>query len=234
MLLTSVLLPTVDASSERRVAVAGATGLIGSHLLQLLCRDPGVAAVHALARRPPDFTNPKLSVHVIDFTAPLKLPPLDEIYLALGTTIKAAGSRAAFRAIDLDANLAVARAAQEAGATRVGLVSALGAHPASRIFYNRIKGELEQTLATLTFETLVIARPSLLRGDRTALGQSRRPGEEWANRFDACLRPLIPRRWRAIDSADVAAALAWAVRRSRGRVILLSEAMQGAGCRGGF
>lgn len=148
----------------RRVAVAGATGLVGQHLLQRLCRDPAVAQVHALTRRVPGFEDPKLSAQLINFAQAFELPPLDEIYLALGTTLKAAGSQVAMRAIDLDANLAVARAARAAGATRAGLVSALGANPDARLFYSRLKGELEQALAELGFEALVIARPAPLAG----------------------------------------------------------------------
>lgn len=212
----------------RNVAVAGATGLIGRHLVQQLCADPSVATIHALARRELDITNPKLVTHRVDFSALPELPPLDEVYLALGTTIKAAGSQAAFRAVDLDANLAVARAAHAAGARRIGLVSALGANARSRIFYNRIKGELEQALAALDLDALVIARPSLLRGDRAVLGQAERAGEVWGARLDTLLRPLIPRHLRAIDAADVAASLVQQVPGAHERVLLSSDAMQDA------
>jgi len=156
------------------------------------------------------------------------LPALDEVYLALGTTIKIAGSRERFRAVDFDANLAVARAAQAAGARRAGLVSALGAQARSSVFYSRVKGELEEALAALGFDALVIAQPSMLRGDRDALGQPERTGERWAARADRLLGPLIPRKLRAIDAADVAAALAREVPRAQGRVVLTSAAMQGA------
>jgi len=215
-------------TKNRDVAVAGATGLVGRNLVQRLCADPSVATVHALARRDLDVADAKLVLHKVDFSTLPELPPLDEVYLALGTTIKTAGSQAAFRAVDLDANLAVARAAHAAGARRIGLVSALGANAGSRIFYNRIKGELEQVLATLDLEALVIARPSLLRGDRAGLGQAERPGEVWGARLDALLRPVIPRRLRAIDAADVAASLAQQVPRAQGRVVLSSDQMQGA------
>ncbi len=222
---------TVTAK-PRNVAVAGATGLVGRNLVQRLCADHSVATVHALARRELDITDPKLVTHRVDFSALPELPPLDEVYLALGTTIKTAGSQAAFRAVDLDANLAVARAAHAAGARRIGLVSALGANAGSRIFYNRIKGELEQVLATLDLDALVIARPSLLRGDRAVLGQAERAGEVWGARLDAVLRPLIPRPWRAIDAADVAASLVRQVPGAHGRVLLSSAAMQDASQRG--
>ena len=212
----------------RRVAVAGATGLVGCCLVQQLCAEPSVTVVHALARRPLDGAHPKLQMHVVDFAALPALPPLDEAYLALGTTIKQAGSQAAFRAVDFDANLTVARAAQAAGARRAGLVSAMGANAKSGVFYSRVKGELEDALAALGFDALVIARPSMLRGDRAVLGQPARAGElRWA-RLDAALRPLIPANYRAIDAADVAAALRRQLPTAYGRVVLPSGAMQGA------
>lgn len=218
----------MTAAKLRSVAVAGATGLIGRQLVQRLCADPGVARVYALARRVLEVADPKLVALPVDFSALPELPAVDEVYLALGTTIKVAGSQAAFQAIDLDANLAVARAAHAAGARRIGLVSAMGANAESRVFYNRVKGQLEQALAQLDLDALVIARPSLLRGDRAALGQAVRRGEVWGDRVDRVLRPLIPRAWRAIAAADVAAALAHAVPRAQGQRVLSSGAMQGA------
>ncbi len=138
-----------------------------------------------------------------------------------------AGSQAAFRAIDFDANLAVARAAKAAGARRVGLVSAMGADARSRIFYSRVKGELEEALSALGFEGIVIARPSFLAGDREALGQPARTGEKVGLRVSALLRPLIPANYRAIAAIDVARALLARVPAARGRVVVLSGAMQG-------
>ena len=200
----------------RRVAVAGASGLVGRALVARLCADPGVAQVHALVRRPLALPQARA------------LPPLDEVYLALGTTIRQAGSRAAFRAIDLDATLALAQAALAAGARRVGLVSALGAEASSRVPYNRIKGEVELALAALPFSGCVIARPSLLLGDRDALGQPRRFGERMAARLDRWLRPWIPAPYRAIAADDVAAALVAAVPQATGLRVLASAQMQGA------
>ena len=215
----------------RVVAVAGATGLVGRALVARLCADPSVARVHALVRRAPgadDATDARVRVQVVDFGRLPPLPALDEAYLALGTTIRVAGSEAAFRAVDLDANLAVARAALAAGARRIGVVSAIGADPQARVFYSRVKGELERALDALPLEALVIARPSLLLGDRDALGQPRRAGERLAIVLDRWLRPLLPARYRGIAAIDVAAALAAAVPRARGRQVLASDAMQGA------
>jgi len=139
-----------------------------------------------------------------------------------------AGSRDAFRAVDFDANLAVARAALAAGARRIGVISAMGADASSRVFYNRVKGELEQALSALPLEALVIARPSLLLGDRGRLGQPHRRGEHLGARLDRWLGPLLPARLRAISAEDVAAALVATVPQARGRQILDSARMQGA------
>ena len=217
----------IQFSSKRVVALAGATGLVGQAILRGLLADVSVTAVHALGRREPGFPHPKLTAHVVDFKALPPLPALDEVYLALGTTIKAAGSRDAFRAVDFDANLAAARAALAAGARRAGLVSAMGANAKSRIFYNRVKGETEEALARLQFEGLVIARPSLLVGDREALGQPARPAEKVATAFSRFLGTLVPANYRPVAAADVARALLSRVPAARGRSVLPSGEMAG-------
>jgi uncharacterized protein YbjT (DUF2867 family) len=215
-------------TSARSVALAGATGLVGRELLAGLLADADVAEVHALARRPLQTRHPKLVEHVVDFRAVPTLPALDEVYLALGTTIKVAGSQEAFRAVDYEANLAVARAARAAGARRAGLVSAMGANARSSVFYNRVKGELEEALAREGFDALVIAQPSLLLGDRESLGQPARPVETFMRRADGLMRHLLPRKLRPIDVRDVAAALLAQVPHASGRVVLSSGDMQGA------
>jgi len=199
---------------------------VGRQILQGLLDDESVAAVHALVRRPLGVQDPRLTVHTVDFAALPALPPIDEAYLALGTTIQVAGSQEAFRALDFTANLAVARAAQAAGARRIGLVSAMGADAGSRIFYSRVKGELEDALASLGFEGLVIARPSLLVGDREALGQPERAGEKIGLHAGRWLKPLIPANFRPITAAQVARALLRYVPVARGHRVLLSGEMQ--------
>lgn len=210
----------------RTALLAGATGLVGREILQGLLADGSIAAVHVLARRPLPGTHPKLQVHIVDFAALPPLPRVDEVYLALGTTIKVAGSQAAFRAVDFDANLAVARAARAAGASRLGLVSAMGANAQSSVFYSRVKGELESALAGLGYEAVVVARPSMLAGDRAALGQPERGGEQLALKVSRWLRPLVPANYRSIQAADVARALLRAVPAVQGQQVLLSGAMQ--------
>ncbi len=187
--------------------LAGASGLVGRALLTQLL-DEG-DTVHALLRRDvADLpASPRLQKHLIDFAKPGKLPSADALYIALGTTIKVAGSKQAFRAVDFDAVVNVARAAKAAGVKRVAVVSALGASAQSGVFYNRVKGEMEVVLATLGFERVVIARPSLLAGARAALGQAPRRGEQWTLALLAPLSALIPASVRPIDAAVVARAM---------------------------
>ena len=208
----------------RTVALAGATGLIGREILRGLVADPGVSAIHVLVRRAV-AGDAKVTAHIVDFTALPALPRIDEVYLALGTTIKVAGSQPAFRAVDYDANLAVARAALAAGAKRAGLVSAMGASARSGIFYSRIKGELEDALRALPFEGLVIARPSFLAGNREELGQPVRRGEGIAIAASRILGPLFP-NYRSVPAAAVARALLTRVPAAAGCEIVLSGAMR--------
>ncbi|WP_457421048.1 NAD(P)H-binding protein [Roseateles sp. P5_E7] len=182
--------------------IAGATGLVGRALRAEL---PDAIA---LARKP----QPGLAV--VDYTRPesfAALPAPQRLFIALGTTMAQAGSQAAFRAADFDAVVAVARAARERGATRCGLVSALSADARSGVFYNRVKGEAEDALIALGFERLVIARPSLLDGERAGLAQPSRAGEGWALRLSRPVAGLIPARWRPITPERVARALALAL-----------------------
>ena len=227
-----------------RVCVAGATGLVGQALLMRLLRVPQVRQLTGLVRNAKsglalpkgcqpqvvDFATlgqpgaARLSAAALPATA---LPPTDWAFCCLGTTIKVAGSQAAFRAVDFDAVLAFARAAQAAGASRLGVVSALGADVKSSVFYNRVKGEMEQALAGLGLPHLVIARPSLLLGERSALGQPGRPGERLAQALMPAVGWLIPRKLRPISADTVAAALLSALADAApGTTVLESDALQ--------
>ncbi len=188
-----------------RVLLAGASGLVGGHLARQLA-GPQRQLLLPL-RRPHARLLALPGAQALSWPLPASLPPVDLAISALGTTIAAAGSQAAFRAIDHDAVLALAQAALHAGARRFGLVSALGADPRSAVFYNRVKGELEHALARLGFEQLVIAQPSLLLGERETLGQAPRRGEAIAQRLAPWLAPLTPARWRPIAAEQVARGL---------------------------
>ena len=213
-------------SSSRHVLVAGASGLIGREILKQLLAHDSVAAVHTVGRRELATQHPKLTQHVTDLQHLPPLPHLDECYIALGTTIKVAGSQQAFRAVDYDAVVNVAKAAKAAGATRLGVVSAMGASAKSGVFYSRVKGEMEDALAAMNFEALVIARPSMLAGDRESLGQPVRPGEGLALKVSNALGFIIPNNYRSIGVAKVANALLKTVPTAKGRRVMLSGEMQ--------
>lgn len=218
----------------RSLWLAGATGLVGHQALQQALADPALQTLHALVRRPwRGPTDHRLQTPAVDFAVLPALPPAGPeaaALCALGTTIKVAGSQAAFRAVDHDAVVAFAAAVRSAGVRRLALVSAMGADATSTVFYNRVKGETEAAVQALGFDTLVIARPSLLVGDRAALGQPLRAGERWGLAISRPLGALIPARWRPIEAATVARALWRAlVDAQPGVQVLESDALQRQG-----
>lgn len=202
-------------ASNPSVLLAGASGLVGHELLQLLLAQQPPCALHALVRRPLDPADDRVHWLRVDYARLPALPAATEAWCCLGTTIKQAGSQAAFRAVDFDAVLAFAGAARAAGVRDFGVVSALGANAGSRVFYNRVKGEMEAALGGLGFARLLIARPSILLGDRAALGQPVRPGERVAQRLSGPLALLIPQRLRPIAARTVARGMLAALRTQR-------------------
>lgn len=216
------------ADHGRVVLVAGATGLVGRAILADLLADKTVTAVHCVGRRALELKHAKLITHVVDFAALPALPKVDECFIALGTTIKVAGTQEAFRALDLKAVEAVALAVKRSGATKLGVVSAMGASNQSPIFYNRVKGEMELSVARMGFQSLVIARPSLIDGDRAALGQAGRVGEGLGLKLARGLGVFLPANYKAIKAADIAHALIRHIKTGTpGVVTLMSGDMQG-------
>lgn len=212
------------------VWLAGATGLVGRALTKQLLAQHELQ-LHLLLRRaaPPTLpASPRLHAHTVDVGRPnllgAGLPAPDQVFISLGSTMAQAGSQQAFRAVDFDAVLNVARTAKAAGARSCAVVSALGADAQSKVFYNHVKGEAEQALRALGFERLVLARPSLLSGDRAALGQAARPGESWVLRLSQPLAPLIPARWRPIAADRVARAMCLAIAQDNGPLCVLESA----------
>lgn len=201
--------------------LAGATGLIGQ---AVVTQWAGPGTLHLLVRRALPVPGAHCQAHVVDFSALPALPSSLAAICALGTTIKTAGSQAAFRAVDFDAVLAFAQAAKAAGVRRFAVVSALGASASSSNFYSRVKGEMETALGAQGFETLLIARPSLLTGNREALGQPRRSMEHLAMRLSAPLSALVPAAWRPIAAESVARALLRALAQAQPGVRILDNA----------
>ena len=194
---------------SRIALVSGASGLVGGHLLPLLLADAAYERVITLARRQVDTRHVKLDQRVLDLgalDAVADPPHVDDAFCCIGTTIKKAGSQEAFRRVDYDYVLAFARAAQRAGARQFLLVTALGADPASRIFYSRVKGEIEQAVRELPFQGIHIFRPSFLMGERAEARLAERIGVPVAR----VVAPLLIgplRRYRPIKAADVARAM---------------------------
>lgn len=210
--------------------LAGASGLVGGSLLAQLLASSAYDEVVALVRRPLAVAHPKLRQVVVDY-AHLDLATAigraDDAFCCLGTTLKRAGSQAAFRSVDHDAVLAFARAAQRAGARRFFVVSSLGAAVDSRVFYNRVKGEMEAALRGRDFATLGIFRPSLLLGGRAEA----RWGERVGSLALTLLAPVLVGRWRryrAIPAEVVARAMlrCAAGTGARGVLTLGSEELQ--------
>ncbi|MFY0573803.1 oxidoreductase [Cystobacter fuscus] len=198
-------IPDMDTPT-RTALVAGASGLVGGWLLDSLLADSRYREVHSLGRRALPRQHPKLVQHTVDFArlGGEALPAAQDAFCCLGTTIKKAGSQEAFRAVDHDAVLAFAQAARAAGVQRFLVVTALGANARSRIFYNRVKGQVEEALASVGFESLVILQPSLLLGERP----ERRTGERAAAAVSRALAPLLrPLSSRPIEARTVARAM---------------------------
>lgn len=206
--------------TARRVLLAGATGLVGGELLRQLLADPRTLKLTVLSRsriEPPAGTaNGRFECQVADFGAIDALTPAlaDDAYCALGTTLAAAGSQRDFARVDLEFVVGFARYARRAGCTRFMLVSALGADPDSAVFYNRTKGEAERAIADLGFETVHLARPSLLLGPR----RESRPAESLGKALGRLLAPFLRgglRRYRPVEAREVAATLIAAAHRDR-------------------
>lgn len=208
----------------KSILLLGATGLVGRECLRLLVENDRFNRIVVLSRRPLDgeFANPKVESHVVDFdhlTAAAPLFGVDQIICALGTTIGQAGSRDRFRTVDLVYPLTAAHLGIERKVSHFLLVSALGANAGSLLFYNRIKGELEEAVSALPYRSLTIARPSVLVGKR----DHPRTGESIA----AALRVAFPPRLRPIKASDVARALVHqAVLDEPGRRVLLSAELR--------
>ncbi|MEZ4947401.1 MAG: oxidoreductase [Cyclobacteriaceae bacterium] len=186
--------------------LAGGTGLIGSQLLQLLIMDEAYGTIKCLTRNELPISNSKIEVihtngdNLAELASSLTA---DDVFCCLGTTIKKAKSKEAFRKIDFDYPLNLAKVSKAGGAKQFLLISALGADPSSSVFYNKVKGEVEEAIAEVGFEGYHIFRPSLLLGERA----EERSGEDAAKIFFKLFGFLVPGKYKAIDSTKVARAM---------------------------
>lgn len=185
--------------------VAGASGLVGNHLIRQLARHPAYDKVVALVRTAHvnDWDDlDKVELWQVDYehlSARLDTERVDDLFCALGSTTRKTPDKALYRRIDVHYPLEFARLGLQQGARSFALVSAHGANPKSLSHYLKMKGELETSLQSLGYPNLVIARPGLLRGQRNEF----RPGE----RIAEALTCFLPGNFKAIQASDVAAAL---------------------------
>jgi uncharacterized protein YbjT (DUF2867 family) len=193
----------------RTALVLGATGLVGRNCLERLLNDPAYGSILVFARRPAPLAHPRLRWLVVDFRdleEHGRLLKVDDAFCCLGTTIRSAGSKDAFRTVDFGHVVGAARAASANGAGQLLLVSALGADRRSRMFYSRVKGEAEEAVRVLPFRGTQIFRPSLLLGEREEF----RLGERVATMVLAPLSGLLvgrARKYRPVRATAVAAAM---------------------------
>ncbi|MGZ5445914.1 MAG: NAD-dependent epimerase/dehydratase family protein [Thermoanaerobaculia bacterium] len=202
----------------RRILLLGATGLVGNEVLRLLLADDSIERVVVMTRRPTGHTHAKLDEHILDLAEMEQHGDafaVDAILCALGTTIRVAGSQERFRSVDHDLPLLAARLGLANGATHYLLVSSLGADPKSRVFYNRVKGEVEADLLALPYPKITIVRPSFLVGPRPEF----RLGEQIVSR----LGWLMPQRVKPIEARVVAQALVALAKREDGRARIIES-----------
>lgn len=204
--------------------IAGASGLVGRHLTEFLLKSSEYEKVIILVRAPLDIASHKLEQVIYDYKNPDELKiRADHIFCCLGTTIKKAGSAEAFRDVDYKYIAGLAQSGFGKGASKFLLVSAMGADKHSRVFYNRVKGETENVVKQIPFESVLIFRPSLLKGNR----RETRAGETFANIIMRIFKILIPLKYRAIDAEKVAMAMyKYSIKEMEGVHIIESDIMQ--------
>jgi uncharacterized protein YbjT (DUF2867 family) len=185
--------------------LVGSTGLIGSFLLEELLNDPYFDTVRILIRRPIDITHPKLEKKIVDFNDSdsllVALSNSDVVFCSIGSTMKKVkGDKEAYRKIDFDIPVKLARFCKMTGCEKFILVSSAGANSKSRNFYQRLKEETEEAVKSVGLKTVHIMRPSLLLGERKEF----RLGENIGKAVMTSLSFLMPEKYKAIQGKDVA------------------------------
>ena len=200
--------------------VYGATGLVGQSLVHQLLEHVAYSKVTVLVRKKLELTHQKLAQVILDFDKPdQELVFADEVYCCLGTTIKKAGSKAAFYKVDHDYVVNIAHLAKSNGVQKFAFVSSMGADANSRIFYSKTKGEVEADLVKTGFESLFVFRPSLLLGARA----EKRIGEQVATWVMVNLNFLVPARYKAIEASQVARAMVYMMNSGKAGIHVLES-----------
>lgn len=195
---------------ERKAMVIGATGLVGELLVHKLLEHPAYSQVRVLVRRPLELQHSKLEQHVVDWeqleSQGHLFDEIDDLFCCLGTTIKKAGSQESFRQVDYHYPVRAATLAKQHGVPQMLVISSMGASASSRVFYSRTKGEMEDALSDIDFQSLHIFRPSLILGDRN----EKRFGEQMAAHamkfLDRWMKGRVD-KYRAVHAATIAQAM---------------------------
>ncbi|MFM8964092.1 MAG: NAD(P)H-binding protein [Sphingomonadales bacterium] len=193
---------------SQSVVVLGATGMVGSALVKLLLADTHVSEIRILSRRPLHYAEAKIKVVETNLANPdtSAFENATALYCCIGTTRKKTPDKTIYRSIDYGFTLASAKKAKEAGVAEVHLISAIGADSQSKIFYNRLKGEIEQDLLALDFERTFIYQPALLIGER----KEKRAGEKFAQWISPFLDRLLNekvRKYHSVKATELANAM---------------------------
>lgn len=203
--------------SAKTVAVIGATGLIGGHIVELLQKENDVETIRVLVRRPVQFSQSKVEVKLVDFSDPesfkLAIDGSNAVFCAVGTTQKKVkGNLGAYRKVDYDIPVNAARFCVETGGEKFLLVSSVGADSGSGNFYLKLKGEVEDALRQKRIPQVSVFRPSLLLGSR----KESRPAEKISQTIMPAFSFLLFGKWskyKPIAAGDVAAAMVKAFKR---------------------
>jgi uncharacterized protein YbjT (DUF2867 family) len=197
-------------TKKKSALVLGATGLIGKELVNIISEQNEYEKIHLFVRKPIELPSEVCEIHIINFDSLNhyhELFKVTDVFCCLGTTIKVAKTKEAFRKVDYEYPVEAAKLATENGAEKFLIVSSMGADPKSLFFYSRVKGDVEETLKSLNLPSLHIFRPSLLLGEREEF----RLGEKVAEKVSGVMNKLMIgplRPFRGIQARKVAAAMA--------------------------
>ncbi len=187
---------------QEHIVLAGATGLCGQYVMHLLLAHRQCKQLTIIVRKRIEVSHPKLQQVVCDYTSfkPNMIPNCDRVFCCLGTTIKVAGSQEVFEAVDRHYPVAIAKAAFERGAKAYNIITAISSSPNSKVFYSRVKGDCEQDLQNIGFQSVLILRPSMLLGPRTEKRFAEHIGQILMDKLSF----LIPGRYKAVRAEWVA------------------------------
>ncbi|QNL21237.1 NAD-dependent epimerase/dehydratase family protein [Hyphobacterium sp. CCMP332] len=194
---------------SKKAIIAGSTGLVGSHLLDILLEKGDYERIVTFVRRPSGMSHPVLRERLVAFKDLDSMEfnnEVDDIYCCLGTTMKKAGSKKKFIQVDFDYPLKLAEIGLQHGAKRMFIVSSMGANRRSMFFYSRVKGKMEEAISKLPFKTIGIFRPALILGER----KETRLGEEIAKKVTSIIDPILPKsmsKYKGVQARDIAKAM---------------------------